>query len=155
MLMALTMVISNYFIPLGDNLKVFFTFLPKAVYCAIGGPLMGLAAGFVSDILGYMMHADGGFFPGYTLSTMLGCFTYALFLYRTKITFTRCLLSKVCVSLFVNIGLGSLWSQMMYGKGYLFYLGRSVIKNITLLPVEVLLMFAMFCALRPIAKRSR
>lgn len=155
MLVAVTLVISNFFVPLGDNLKVFFTFLPKAVYCAVGGPLIGLAAGFISDIIGYMMHPDGGFFFGYTLSTMLGAFIYGLCFYRTKITLPRVIIAKASINLFVNMGLGCLWSQMIYGKGYLYYLAKSTVKNLTLLPIEIALLMLMFAALRRAASAGK
>ncbi len=155
LLLALSLVISNFFVPLGDNLKVFFTFLPKAAYCAVGGPLLGLAAGFAEDILGYLMHPTGAYFFGYTLSSMVGCFVYGLCFYQSKITLPRMIIAKTFVNLFVNIGMGSLWSQMIYGKGYLFYLGRSVVKNLPLLPIEVILLYLMFAALRKVALKYR
>ncbi len=153
--LAVTIIISGFFVPLGDNLKVFFTFLTKAVYCTVGGPLMGLAAGFAGDIIGYMLHPDGGFFFGYTVSSMLGSFLYGLCFYRTKITLPRIILAKASINLFVNMGLGCLWSAMLYGKGYLYYLAKSTVKNLLLLPLEVFLLFMMFAALRKIALRSR
>ncbi len=152
--LAVTIIISGLFVPLGDNLKVFFTFLTKAVYCTVGGPLMGLAAGFAEDIVGYMMYPDGGFFFGYTVSSMLGSFIYGLCFYRTKITLPRIIIAKVSVNLFVNMGLGCLWSQILFGKGYLYYLGKSTAKNLLLLPLEVFMLFVMFAALRRIAARS-
>ncbi len=155
LVLALTVAISNFFIPLGENLNIFFTFLPKAVYCAIGGPLLGMAAGFAGDIIGYLMHPTGPYFFGYTLSSMLGCFVYGLLFYKTRITLPRMIIAKTFINLFVNMGLGSLWSYMMYGKGYLFYLGRSVVKNLPLLPIEIVLLFLMFAALRNIAKKYR
>ncbi len=116
---------------------------------------MGLAAGFAGDIIGYMLHPDGGFFFGYTVSSMLGSFLYGLCFYRTKITLPRIILAKTTINLFVNMGLGCLWSAMLYGKGYLYYLAKSTVKNLLLLPLEVFLLFMMFAALRKIALRSR
>ncbi len=155
LLLALSIVISNFFIPLGNNLHIFFTFLPKAAFCAVGGPLVGLAAGFVGDILGYLIHPNGAYFFGYTVSSMVGCFLYGVCFYQTKINLPRMIIAKTLTNLLINIGLGSLWSQMIYGKGYLFYLGRSVVKNIPLLPIEIILLFVMFAALRKIAQKTR
>ncbi len=155
LLLAVTIIISNFFIPLGDNLKVFFTFLPKAVYCAIGGPLVGMAAGFAGDIIGYLMHPDGGYFFGYTLSSMLGCFIYGLFFYRTKVTLPRIIVAKVLVNYLVNVALGCLWSSMMVGQAYLYYLGKSLLKNTLLLPVEIFILSAVFASLHVMGKRSK
>ena len=155
LLLAVTIIISNFFIPLGDNLKVFFTFLPKAVYCAIGGPLVGMAAGFAGDIIGYLMHPDGGYFFGYTLSSMLGCFIYGLFFYRTKVTLPRIIVAKVLVNYLVNVALGCLWSSMMVGQAYLYYLGKSLLKNTLLLPIEIIILSVAFASLHVMGKRSK
>lgn len=155
LLLAVTVVISNFFVPLGDNLKVFFTFLPKAVYCTVGGPLVGMAAGFVGDIIGYMMHPDGGFFFGYTVSSMLGCFIYGLCFYRTKINLPRMIIAKTLINYLVNVTLGCLWSEMIYGKGYLYFFAKSIVKNTLLLPIEIILLVLMFTALKKIAKHNQ
>jgi ECF transporter S component (folate family) len=153
--MAVSIVISNFFIPLGDNLKVFFTFLPKAVYCAIGGPLVGLAAGFAEDIIGYLIHPLGGYFFGYTLSSMLGCFIFGLFFYQTKISLPRIIIAKTVVNYFVNVALGCLWSSMMVGQAYMYYLTKSLIKNTILLPIEIIILSVAFASLHVMGKRSK
>ena len=74
LLMAVSIVLGSFFIQLPNNLKVYFTYTVKSMSAAVGGPVVALVAGFAEDILGYALHADGGFFFGYTLSTMLGMF---------------------------------------------------------------------------------
>ena len=78
-------------------------------------------------------------------------FFYALFFYRARITGLRILLAKLTVNVGVNIALGALWSSMLYGKGYYYYLVKSTIKNIGLLPVETILLFLFFKAALPAA----
>lgn len=59
--------------------------LPARSVCAwVCGPVLGLLFAFAEDILSFFLTGGGGypFFPGYTLTTMLGVLTYALFLYR-------------------------------------------------------------------------
>ena len=53
-----------------------------------------------------------------------------------------------------NVGLGALWSTMLYQKGYLFYLGTSLIKNLALWPVETLLLWLMFRTLCPVLQKQ-
>ena len=150
---ALGVVIGALFLSVGDNLRVKFTFLVFSVGSAVYGPVLGLLVGAVSDILGYLLFPSGAFFPGYTLSSMLGCLIYALFLYRKKITVLRIFGAKFLVNYLVNVGLGSLWSQILYGKGYLYYMTTSFIKNTVLLPLEVILMAALFAVLTPAFSR--
>ena len=58
-------------------------------------------------------------------------------------------------SLFVNVVVGSLWSSMLYGKGYIFYFTKSFIKNSLLFPIEVILLVIVFNALAPVLKRYK
>ncbi|MBQ9268253.1 MAG: folate family ECF transporter S component [Oscillospiraceae bacterium] len=150
---ALCVVVGSLFITVGDNLRVKFTFFFVAVGSAVYGPILGLLVGAVSDILGYVLFPSGAFFPGYTLSSMLGALIYALLLYRKKITVLRLFCAKFLVNYLVNVLLGSLWSRMMFGKGYLYYMTTSLIKNSLLLPVEVMLLAALFAVLLPVFSR--
>ena len=92
----------------------------------------------------------GPFFPGYTLTAMAGSFVYALFLYRARITVRRIVLCKLCVNLLVNVGLNCLWSAMLYSKGYLFYLGQSLAKNLLMLPVEIVILLTFLRIMLPV-----
>ena len=49
-----------------------------------------------------------------------------------------------------NVFLGSLWSAILYSKGYLYYLTSSAVKNILYLPLQILLLFLLFRALLPV-----
>lgn len=151
---ALRVVMSGLYIPLGDNLNIFFGYLINGLGSAIYGPVMALLCGFVEDILGYLLHPAGAFFPGYTLSTMLGSFFYALFFYRARITIPRIVLAKLCVNLLVNVGLGAVWSAMLYSRGYYYYLVKGLAKNIGLLPLEAVLLWAFMKAVVPVCVRN-
>ena len=154
LILALNIVMQGFFVPVGESLRVYFTFIIKGIGCMVFGPVVALCYGFIGDILGYIMFPTGGFFPGYTISSMLGVFIYALFFYKSKITVMRIFLAKLTVNVFVNIILGSVWSAILYSKGYYYYFAKSIIKNLTLLPFEVILMVIVFQIMIPIIKRS-
>ena len=147
---ALRIVLSGLYIPLGDNLNIFFGYFVNSLGAAIYGPVVALLSGFATDVLGYFVHPTGPFFPGYVLSTMLGSFFYALFFYRARVTALRVVLAKLSVNLLVNVGLGALWSAIQFSKGYYYYLVKSLAKNIGLLPVEALLLWLFLRAMAPI-----
>ena len=71
-------------VPLFGGAKVTWGFLARSVCAWVCGPVLGLLFAFAEDILSFFLTGGGGypFFPGYTLTTMLGVLTYALFLYR-------------------------------------------------------------------------
>ena len=130
--------------------KLTWGFLARSVCALVCGPVLGLVFGFVEDILGFILQPTGDFFPGYTLTAMAGSFVYALFLYRARITVRRIVLCKLCVNLLVNVGLNCLWSAMLYSKGYLFYLGQSLAKNLLMLPVEVVILLTFLRIMLPV-----
>lgn len=150
---ALSIVVGALYVVVGDNLRVYFTFFITAVGCAVYGPVVGMLAAAVTDTLNFVLFPSGPYFPGYLLSEMLASLIYGLFLYRKKITVLRLFGAKFLVNYLCNVVLGSLWSQMLYGKGYLYYLAKSLVKNSLLLPIEVMLLAALFAMLVPVFSR--
>lgn len=154
-LIGLQIAMSGLFIPVSDNLRIYATFFIVCLNSCIGGPLMALISGFIADNLSFLLFPFGAYFFGYTLSSMMGALFYALFLYRAKLSVTRIVLAKFCVNFFVNVLMGSVWSTMLYSKGFWFYLTASFIKNVTLFPLEVLLLVFVFKALIPILSKRK
>ena len=103
--------------------------------------------------MSFLLNSGGWpYFPGYALTTMLGCFTYALFFYRTKVTVWKIFLAKLLTNL-QNVILGALWSSILMGKGYLFYLADSAIKNLITLPIYTVILVVAFQALLPVMRK--
>lgn len=148
-LLALHILVSTFFIPVFDNTRIHFTFFINALVGVIGGPLWALIFGFASDVLGFMIHPVGAYFPGYTLTSMVGALIYAVMLYKRKISVTNLILTKTVVNLGCNVALNSLWSYLLYSKGYLYYLIQGLTKNLILLPFEIILLVLLFRLLLP------
>ena len=153
-MLAVQIVISSLFIPVGENLRIYFSFTATTLACLVGGPVTALVYGVAADLLGFMIHPSGAFFPGYTLSSMAGAVIYALYFYRARISVLRIFLAKLSVNAFVNVGMGSLWSAILFGKGYYYYLAKSAVKNTLMLPLEVLIIFVLLRLLLPILARN-
>jgi hypothetical protein len=85
----------------------------------------------------------------------LGAFIYALFLYRSKISFERIAAARFTINLFVNVLLGSVWRVAMSGGPYGYYVAISGIKNLLLLPLEVFIMTFLIGALLPSLKKLK
>ena len=133
--------------------KLTWGFLARSVCALVCGPVLGLVFGFVEDILGFVLQPTGDFFPGYTLSTMAGVLVYALFFFRRRITVVNLVLANAVVNLLVNAAMGSVWSTMVRGGGYLGWFIPSLAKNlITILPKAAAL-YILFQALLPILRR--
>ena len=140
---ALGTVLSSLYIPVGVNLRITTAFLALALGSMVFGPVVGLSAGLAYDLIGYLFIPATVFFPGYTLSSMLEFFIYGLFLYRCKISILRVFFCKFIIDFGIHVGLGCLWSSMLYGKGYYYFFIKSLIKNAILLPMEVVMLVAL------------
>jgi len=142
-------------VPISTNRYLMVTYLAVAMCMILCGPLVGISAGIVSDILCYIIKPLGPFFPGYTLSCMLGYVIFGLFLYRKEISVLRICAAKLVINAFVNVGLGCLWSSMMSGKAYYLYLVESIIKNSILYPIEVILLAVLIRLLLPVMTKLK
>lgn len=139
-------------IPITAGVNITWGYLARALAGLVGGPLNALVFGFAEDTISFIIHPQGAYFPGYALTTMLGTMIYALFLYRRRITLLRIALAKLVNSVF-NLFLGSLWSMILYGKGYLYYVAKRLMTYAFSLPVQVLLLYLLLAALVPILCR--
>lgn len=146
---AACIVLSHFSVPVTQSLSISFSFIPRALCALVYGPLGALGFGAVEDTLSFLLNSRGyPYFPGYLLTTMLACFTYALFFYRTKVTVLKIFLAKLLTNV-QNVFLGALWSSMLYGKGYLYCMTQSALKNLIALPVYTLLLAVVLQALLP------
>lgn len=140
-------------IPIADNIRVTWGFLARALCALVGGPVNALLFGFVEDTVSYFMNPDGGYNPFYIFTTMLGVFTYALFLYRSEVTVTRIFLAKLATNV-QNVFLQSLGTYLWYSsKGYWAIVGVSAVKNAVMLPIQTVMLAALFAALLPVLHR--
>ena len=141
-------------VPLFGGARLTWGFLARSVCAWVCGPVLGAAFGVAEDLLSFFLSGGGGgpFFPGYTLTTVLGVVIYALFFYRQEITIRRIFFAKLLTNV-QNVLLGALWSSILYGKAYLVIAGGSAVKNLIMLPFQTILLVAIFTAVAPVLGR--
>ena len=139
-MIAACIILARFKIPLGESLSLNVTFLARAMCSAVCGPVLGVLFAAAEDTLSFFLSSGGyPYFPGYMLTTISGCLIYALFFYRARITWRRIILAKLITNV-QNVLLGSLWSAILYSKGYLYYMTTSAVKNALYLPLQILLL---------------
>ena len=140
---------------LGPSLKIYFSFLVVGLGCMCYGPCVGMMAGAIIDSVGFLLSSYGEpYFPGYLVTAVLSGFIYGVLLYKRKPTLLRIIVVRLIINYGSNVLLGSVWKAMLYGKGYYYYFTTGLIKNTTMLPIEVLLMVLMFQLALPALARS-
>lgn len=134
--------------------RVTWGFLARATCAWVCGPVLGVVFAVAEDNLSFLLANTGDpYFPGYTLTTVLGVLTYALFFYRAKPTTARILCAKLLTNL-QNVLLGALWSSILAKKAWIYYAGKSAFKNVIMYPVQTLALVLLFAAIAPALAKS-
>ena len=155
LMIAACLILAKFKIPLGEGLSLSVTFLARALCATVCGPVVAIVFGAAEDTLGFFLASSNGpYFPGYMITTISGCIIYALFFYRQKVTLWRIILAKLITNI-QNVFLGSLWSAMLYSKGYIYYMSTSAWKNAIYLIPQILLLVLVLQAVLPIMHRLR
>lgn len=140
-------------IRINPYMKIGVSEIPNLMIDYLMGPVVGGVFGAVMDFLKFLIHPDGSFFPGFSLSAAAAAVIFGVFLYKKKITFWRLLISEILVKLIVNIGMNTLWLDMLYGKGFLAILPHRIVSNLIQLPIDVIVLFAVLSAVEKGAKK--
>lgn len=143
-IMAALAIILSYVatIRIGSYIRVGFSFLPNMVVDFLFGPVVGGLFGGILDIVKYFLNPTGAFFPGFTISAILGAMIYGLFLYGKKVTLARCLIPQIIVKAVINCGLNTLWLKILYGQAIAVLLPSRIVSNLCMLPIDVAIMYA-------------
>ena len=153
LMVAACIILSKFSIPIMDGPKITFGYLARALCALVYGPIGAVVFAVAEDTMSFLMSNKGYvYFPGYMITTAIGCFIYALFFYRARITVARIFVAKLLTNL-LNVFLGSLWSTILYSKGYLYYMGSSAVKNAILLIPQVIMLVVLFQAVVPVMQR--
>ena len=138
-LCALAIVIEKFNIPLSPALQVSLSFFAIALCSLLTGPVLAVACGLLVDLIG-AIGSPYPFFFGYTLTAILTAVVYALFLYRSNISYIRVLLAEIVINFAINAFLGSFWRVTLYQGSFAVYFFLAVVKNLVLLAPEAFLL---------------
>lgn len=128
-------------------LKISFAFIPTML-CAIWlGVKWTVLLNVLGDIIGATLFPTGAFFIGYTISTAISGLIYGLILYKKEIdSYTdkqfliRLIISVILVTCISNIGLNTIWVSITTGKAFVVLLGTRIIKEIIMIPIQIIIM---------------
>jgi ECF transporter S component (folate family) len=102
------------------------------------GPVIGGLTAVIADILGMMIFPKGAYFPGFTLSAFLTGAIYGLFLYRKPVTIANITKAVLLITVFVDLGLNSIWIYMTTGNAAAAFLIPRITKCAIMLPIQVI-----------------
>jgi len=147
--MAIQIALDAFYIPVGTNLRIQFTFLVAMLVASIYSYPYVLIYAILEDLIAFFLFPSGVFFPGYTLTAVVSLSIYHFFLYK-KIKPLNIAISKLLVNLIANVLINCIWSMMLFDKAYLYFVSKSIVKNIILLPIEIALFIIFFKLIKPL-----
>ena len=142
MLMALSLILNLFAsLQITESLKLSFGFLATAMMGMLFGPsLAGIGAALI-DILQAFIKPTGPYFPGFTLTAALSGVIFGLVLYKNQASLPRLILAKALINLLLNLLLNSLFISVLYGSAFWAMLPTRLLKNVAMLPIEVVLLY--------------
>ena len=130
-------------IKVGQYIRIGFSGLPNQVVDYLFGPWIGAIFGGAMDVIKWFASGDGNFFPGFTITAMLGAVIYGFFLYKKPVKIVNVVLSQLVVKIVCNIVLNTLWLNMLYGQAIAAILPGRLLSNAVMLPIDSFIMYAM------------
>ena len=158
---AVSMIIEKFTINL-PFCKINFAFLAIAVIGMLGGPCIGLAAGMICDIVGFIVNPTGAFMPVFTLIAGLQGLIYGVLLYHKQDGFCifkqnetvslciRAVIARVIDVVVINLFLNTYFAvalSFIPGKTLSMVFSGKLVKNL----LEMVIDFPMLLALLPAA----
>lgn len=126
----------------GNLVQVGFGFLGSVFAGALFGPVYGGLLAAANDLITFFLRGSSGFFfPGFTLSALVGAAIYGFCLWRKPPTIKRIALAVLIVTLVVNLGLNSLWVKIMYDRAWSAFMVGRVVKNMISFPLNTILTY--------------
>lgn len=144
LLIALQIILTRFLSIETPIVRIGFGFIPLALTAIMFGPVWGGAAAALSDVIGMVIFPKGAYFPGFTLSALLSGVIYGVFLYKKPVTIIRVSIAVLLVTLFIDLGLNTLWLSIIYGKAFYVLLITRVIKSAAMFPVQVFCIHAVW-----------
>lgn len=156
LLLAMSIVLSYVLrLELGPELRIGLAFVATALMGMLYGPVAaGFAAG-AGDLIKYVLRPSGPYFFGFTLNAILAGVVYGLFFYKGKAGLTRIVLAKTVVNVALNGLLNTYWLSILYGDAYGVLLWPRIIKNVTMLPIEIGVLFLALGAISRVLVRLK
>lgn len=150
---AITILLTYVFSIQTTFLRLSFGFVPISIFAVLFGPLPAGIMAAAADLIGTAFLGFGVFFPGFLLTDFLYGIIFGYFLYKKPVTVKRAFIPFILIALLLNLGLNTIWLTLFYGKAWEFFFYGRLVKNIVWVPFQVLIFYAVYRAIRPVADR--
>lgn len=159
LMLTLSIILSRFLSIKTPLLAIGFSFVPILLSAIWLGPKYTVIISGLSDLIGAILFPFGEFFIGFTISSILSGLIYGLILYKKdgefskKALIVRLIIATTIVTLFINVGLNTIWLMIMYKKAFIVLLSTRILKELIMIPIQIITVFLIEEALKPIVKK--
>lgn len=153
LLTAIEIIISRFMGISTPFLKISFSFIPMSLVAMMYGPAYSTVMAASADFIGAILFPVGMYFPGYTITAAMTGFTYGICLYKKKNGWSNIIIAVVIINLCLRLGLNSFWVHMTTGKAMPIIMMPRILKNMIMIPIEVLIVGLVREKLLPLLNR--
>lgn len=154
LLIAFEVILTRFFSIQTPIIRIGFGYIPVAVCGMLFGPVSAGICGGIADVIGATLFPSGAFFPGFTLSAVLGGVIYGFFLNKKQPSVLSVSLAVICITFFVDICLNTIWLSMIMHKAALALLMPRLVKNLIEIPIRVGVVYAVWRSIEGVIKKT-
>lgn len=148
LLVALEIVLTRFLSITTPIVRIGFGFLPVALAGIFFGPVYGVLAGTISDLMGFFLFPVGTYFPGFTFSAALRGFIFGMVHYPGRVDFKRTLISVIATNVIIDLFINSIWLHILYGNAYSAMVIPRLIRAGFMIPISTMLILGSWNAIK-------
>ncbi|WCJ51772.1 folate family ECF transporter S component [Lentilactobacillus buchneri] len=147
--MSLLLILGRFTVGV-QSWRLSFGFVVTAIASMLYGPLWSSTIAALTDIIGTLM-SGSVYFPGFTISAILGAAIYGYFFYGKEITWKRVIIAQLIIAVVVNAILNTYWLTILY-KTWLTILYKTpfwaflpvrALKELVMTPIQMAILYYM------------
>ena len=139
--MSLLLILGRFTVGV-QSWRLSFGFVVTAIASMLYGPLWSSTIAALTDIIGTLM-SGSVYFPGFTISAILGAAIYGYFFYGKEITWKRVIIAQLIIAVVVNAILNTYWLTILYKTPFWAFLPVRALKELVMTPIQMAILYYM------------
>lgn len=120
--------------------RLSFGFVVTAIASMLYGPLWSSTIAALTDIIGTLM-SGSVYFPGFTISAILGAAIYGYFFYGKPISWKRVIIAQLIIAVIVNTVFNTYWLTILYKTPFWTFLPARALKELVMTPIQMAFLY--------------
>lgn len=150
LLIAMNIILTRFLSIQTPIVRISFGFLPASLSGILFGPVIGGITCGLSDVMGMIVYPKGAYFPGFTLSGIVGGVIYGLMLYKKPKTVLNITAAVIVAAIIPDLILDTLWLKIITGKAVYAIIVPRLLSIIAMIPVKVISIKTVLCSLKSV-----